>query len=142
MQTTTSDPVQEIVEDTRWIKQCPRFEGSLDGKRVGCSCNVCPLDPNRHLRAIVPGDPETTCRASIQVRVEIATKAKAAGVQLDPMNDREQRSDKTVEQLVAAEAIKREQGRLRGVANGEHLKAARQKQADARQAKKDGQVNS
>ena len=44
--------------------ECPQFEA--------CSCNLCPLDPDMHLRVPLPED--EPCLSAIRTRLAIAQK--------------------------------------------------------------------
>lgn len=60
------------VDEVRYTGRCPRFGA--------CSVNACPLD--YRIRPTHPGDPEQTCKAPLQPRLDIAAQAEADGITL------------------------------------------------------------
>lgn len=118
-----------MPEDTRWMRQCSRW--------LECACNVCPLDPLRNLRRIDREDPDTSCNAPIRERLEIVALAKSAGVELDPMNDRESKSGRSLEDVMQAGDARTVQRREHGLKMKDRLIAARLERAEQQRAAKE-----
>ena len=96
-------------EDMRWAGMCPRFDR--------CGVSRCALDPQMNLRPDNRADRAHSCRAPLRVRLEIASRAEAAGVTLAHagLTDAEAKSGRSLAEILAqtdaATERKREKGR-------------------------------
>jgi hypothetical protein len=96
-------------EDMRWAGMCPRFDR--------CNVNRCPLDPLLNLRPDNRADLAHTCRAPLRVRLEIASRAEAAGATLAHagLTDAEARSGRPLAELLAHSDAATERKRKKGL---------------------------